>query len=356
MELDAVIAETGARRGGGRPPRAARTGAGYSQMAGKTHLKGVSLQEVAQAGDDERCDCNAPRNPPPCPPLTHLRPPACSWWAPTPRPRSWRCAWLGAATLAHNSPLNALASQGSICYVTREGAPPTLLPLGATCVNQAVKGVAIARKYLVQDSVDLTLEPRFREARARRTVSLHLTAVVYEPDSTPPANEVTLTVGASSQPALVAGAISNKVREKLPVCVKAVGAVAVANAVYAVAHAKEYLAKDGISIVCMPDLQDEELGSGGEERTVTVVKFTICISSGETAAEPVIKVAAAPRRERVPRSADAPAVRRGGREPGAEPVRRGGGRAPARGEPVRRGGRVPPKSSEGEALKVTVVV
>ena len=36
--------------------------------------------------------------------------------------------------------------QGSIAHVTREGAPPSLLPLGAACVNQAVKGVAIARK------------------------------------------------------------------------------------------------------------------------------------------------------------------------------------------------------------------
>jgi stage V sporulation protein SpoVS len=36
--------------------------------------------------------------------------------------------------------------QGSIAHVTREGAPPTLLPLGAACINQAVKGIAIARR------------------------------------------------------------------------------------------------------------------------------------------------------------------------------------------------------------------
>ena len=36
--------------------------------------------------------------------------------------------------------------QGSIAHVTREGGAPKLLPLGASCINQAVKGIAIARR------------------------------------------------------------------------------------------------------------------------------------------------------------------------------------------------------------------
>jgi len=97
MALDDVVVADG-----GRPPRA--QGSGFRNTAGKSHMKGATLQEIAQAPDDERV----------------LK--------------------VGASTTAKK-----LA--GSISYVTREGAPPTLLPLGATCINQAVKGVAIARKY-----------------------------------------------------------------------------------------------------------------------------------------------------------------------------------------------------------------
>jgi len=204
----------------------------------------------------------------------------------------------------------------------------------------------------VDDSVDLTCEPRFREF-GRKSVSLHLTAVHYDPSSSDsPANEVTLTVAASSTPATVGGAIANKVREKLPLCLKCVGAAAVANAVFAIANAREFLAKDGIAICCMPELVDEELSAGGETRTV--VKFTICIASQEAGAEPVIKAAAAPRRRAAPREeAEAEPVRRGGRAAGGRPPR-----AAAAGEPVRRGGRAP--SARGAAadgaLKVTVTI
>jgi stage V sporulation protein SpoVS len=43
-------------------------------------------------------------------------------------------------------PLCPCGAQGSIAHVTREGAPPTLLALGAACINQSVKGIAIARR------------------------------------------------------------------------------------------------------------------------------------------------------------------------------------------------------------------
>jgi stage V sporulation protein SpoVS len=44
-----------------------------------------------------------------------------------------------------------------------------------------------------------------------------------------------------SNPASTAGAIAGKMREGLKVAVRACGADAVANAVYAVAHARKYL-------------------------------------------------------------------------------------------------------------------
>lgn len=174
----------------------------------------------------------------------------------------------------------------------------------------------------------------------------------YDPSSSEsPANEVTLTVASSSVPATVGGAIANKVREKLPLCVKCVGAAAVANAAFAIANAREFLSKDGIAICCMPELVDEQLGNSGDTRTV--VKFTIAITSDSLEALP---------RDPAPRRRAAPP-----REPladmdaGEAPVRRGGGRAPRiptapSMEPVRRGGRAPKAAASADGLKVTVVV
>jgi stage V sporulation protein SpoVS len=36
---------------------------------------------------------------------------------------------------------------GSIVLVCQGGEAPMLLPMGATCVNQAVKGIAIAKRW-----------------------------------------------------------------------------------------------------------------------------------------------------------------------------------------------------------------
>ena len=49
MALDDVVVASG----GGRPPRA--EGSGFRNTAGKSHMKGATLQEIAQAPDDERC-------------------------------------------------------------------------------------------------------------------------------------------------------------------------------------------------------------------------------------------------------------------------------------------------------------
>ena len=65
-------------------------------------------------------------------------------------------------TCAARTALSARARQGSIAHVTREGAPPSLLPLGAACVNQAVKGVAIARKCVALTARPCVAPPRGR--------------------------------------------------------------------------------------------------------------------------------------------------------------------------------------------------
>jgi stage V sporulation protein S len=180
----------------------------------------------------------------------------------------------------------------------------------------------------------LTVKPSFRTA-ARNSLVLSLTAIAAEPPAVaPPANEVTLTVASASSPAAVAGAIAAKVREELPVCLKCVGALAVANALYAIATARIYLQQDGIDVCALPEFAEEALGGDGDDVALkTVLKLTIAITpreeeEGEKAEEEGVTRVVAPLRGGRGRAQQQPA---------------GAGGA---GGPVRRGGR-PPRSGDG---------
>lgn len=81
-------------------------------------------------------------------------------------------------------------------------------------------------------------------------------------------------MAAASQPHIVAGAIAGKVREEQPVCLKSVGADTVAKGIYAVAHARQYLSKEGLDICCLPEFVNE-MKDGTQ---VSVMKLTIAIT------------------------------------------------------------------------------
>lgn len=55
------------------------------------------------------------------------------------------------------------AVAGAIAGVMREHGYAEVQAIGASAVNQAVKAVAIARGYLEQDSMDLSIVPSFTE-------------------------------------------------------------------------------------------------------------------------------------------------------------------------------------------------
>jgi stage V sporulation protein S len=53
------------------------------------------------------------------------------------------------------------ALAGAIAGILREGGSPEVQAIGASAVYQAVKAVAIARRYLVVDGLDLSCRPGF---------------------------------------------------------------------------------------------------------------------------------------------------------------------------------------------------
>jgi stage V sporulation protein SpoVS len=73
------------------------------------------------------------------------------------------------------------------------------------------------------------------------------------------------------------------------VAVRACGADAVANAVYAVAHARKYLKDNGVDVYFCPEFEMEPVGSDGQERTV--VLFKVCKAAGSAPVAETVEAA-----------------------------------------------------------------
>lgn len=80
-----------------------------------------------------------------------------------------------------------------------------------------------------------------------------------------------IKVSSKSRTSAVAGAIAGVFREQQHAEVQAIGASAINQAVKALALARNYLAEDGYSIVCIPEFVDVEI----DEKIRTAIKFVV---------------------------------------------------------------------------------
>ena len=159
---------------------------------------------------------------------------------------------------------------GSIAHVTRAAGPPALLAMGSGPVNQAAKAVAIASRYLEQEARHLVCLPRWRDAmRSRAVFELVTTDEPLQPREGGAAASITTAGG--SNPSVVAGAVAGKLREGCCVTIKAIGADSVANAVYAIATAHDYVRDDGMELGCLPHFIKENVGPD----VLSVMAFTV---------------------------------------------------------------------------------
>ena len=81
-----------------------------------------------------------------------------------------------------------------------------------------------------------------------------------------------IKVSAHSRSTAVAGAIAGVMRDHHHAEVQAIGASAVNQAVKAVAIARNYLALDGIDIICVPEFVEVDIE--GQERTAIKLVIT----------------------------------------------------------------------------------
>ena len=80
-----------------------------------------------------------------------------------------------------------------------------------------------------------------------------------------------IKVSGTSRTSAVAGAIAGVFREHQHAEVKGIGAIAVNQAVKALALAKGYLKEDGYDIVFTPEFVDVEI----DDKVRTAIKFTV---------------------------------------------------------------------------------
>lgn len=158
---------------------------------------------------------------------------------------------------------------GAICNVVRESVgnePPAVMATGPAAINQAMKSVAIARKYLldedVPNQVDLLALPKF-EQDVRDGSNMVFKLMRSEPIAREPA-ETDLCCKARTDAFKLAGAIAGRVRDGEEVAITVKGAVPVLISVKAIALAQEYVKDEGIELrfaTQFRDLEDPELNN-----------------------------------------------------------------------------------------------
>ncbi|KAL6766956.1 EZY7 [Auxenochlorella protothecoides x Auxenochlorella symbiontica] len=154
-----------------------------------------------------------------------------------------------------------------------------LIATGAPAINIAIKAVAIARKYLEKDELELMCQPAFRDRKMGASLALYLSSVpAAELSSTLNSEFGELTVGKNSKPQTVAGAIAGRARDGTGVVVTSIGPDAVCNACVATCHARIYLEDDKIDVRAIPIFEEVEKTSvDGSMHTMTALKLKVLI-------------------------------------------------------------------------------
>ncbi|PSC74202.1 stage v sporulation s [Micractinium conductrix] len=165
-----------------------------------------------------------------------------------------------------------------IAWNARNNSHMPLLATGAPAINCAIKAVAIARRLLEEDSLELFVQPAFRDRSMANSLALYVTSKSKRATEGVIQNPSELTAGKGSKPTVVAGAISNRAREGGCPNITGIGPEAVCNAIMAVCHARLYLEQDHLDIRCIPSFQEvEKEDRSGEKHTMTAVKLQVVV-------------------------------------------------------------------------------
>merc|ERR1719499_2469308 len=177
--------------------------------------------------------------------------------------RAWKTGSPRMLHVSGQSPVKQVA--GAISWISREGECPKLLATLAPAINQAAKAVAIARKFMEEDKIDVSVYPMFTPGRRRQDESF--TFILRKSVSRTPVPGLDdgtqeLKVSKGSNPGTVAGAIAARVREGQRVVLSSIGPKSVAKAICSIAIARQYLSEDGVDISFRPSFLNIEFNDG----------------------------------------------------------------------------------------------
>merc|ERR1719450_1586108 len=171
--------------------------------------------------------------------------------------------------VSSNTVPNKLA--GAICNVVREspGGGPGVMATGPASINQAIKGIAIARKYLLEESIDIVVKPQFEEdLRSGSNVVFNISRLPRPINREP--TEDDLSAKDKTDCFKLAGAIAGRIRDGGQVACTTKGPVPVLVAVKAIALAQDYVEEEGIDVkfaVQFRDLENTDRGMDGAAST-----------------------------------------------------------------------------------------
>jgi stage V sporulation protein S len=155
---------------------------------------------------------------------------------------------------------------GAIAKRMRRGRPSTVNAAGAQAVHQAVKAVAIARKFLIDDNLDIcaqlqnlgTSEFANNDGRKAQHPMLRFIISQYPMTYNSRCCEHPMKVAAVTEPSHTAGAIARDLRRNVSCSVSALGAESVYQCCKAIAQAHEFLVEDQLGFTFQPYFIDPD--------------------------------------------------------------------------------------------------
>lgn len=174
--------------------------------------------------------------------------------------------------LSVSSKSNVKTIAGMIAHKTRESEAPILHAVGAFSTNQAVKAIAIARDFVIENNLDFIVEPsRIRDDTIRNLIELKLEKrALREPANV---QYVELKCAATTDVVPLAGAIANNTRDGNRIRITAIGPGSVYHTVDAIIRARTFLEKDAVDIRFQPSFSVIDV-KGDELSGVSFILFT----------------------------------------------------------------------------------
>lgn len=150
---------------------------------------------------------------------------------------------------------------GKLNNIVLNGDPPQIFSIGTFPTNQAIKAIAISRRNVRQEKIDLLVQPRFQRGDdiAQQDADAYIFSLRKGPARPPREDSAVLKVSGSGDAGKIAGAIANKIRGGDRVALEGIGPIAVNVSVKSIVHARKYLIDDGMDLGFRPEFQKFEI-------------------------------------------------------------------------------------------------